>query len=650
MKVSALLQKLGFLLTTLTVLVTPIFFLTITSEYYDFNKQVILVVLSLLSLVVLAGVWVSERQVRITHSPLGLPILLFLVTFIISTFVKAPNRLDTFINPGQTGSYLVLGVLFFCSINFIRSKRELDILSSSLSLSCLILAIYTITASFVSSLPWIPTGNHLATLTVFVTLLPFFIIQLLSEKNLNFKSGILAVTFAVTLVAAGLLVYHRTQSIILDQKTGWAIALETLKTSPLVGTGPDSFLSDFTRFRPVSFNLSPDWLYRFTTSSNYYLQLLSTLGVLGLAAYLFIVWKVSEIFSKTLKSTSRLTSATFASVLAIFISQLFLPGYFVQTILLFILFIIGISNLKISGSSLVSESNLDLVASSSKSQLLPVITLLIILGLVIPASYLEYRIYASEFIFQKALVSAAKNDGKTTYETLAEAISLNPYRDSYRVAYSQTNFLIANSLASRKDISDDDKNTISQLVQQAIREAKNAVALNPTKVTNLENLANIYRSLLGFAQGADTWAIASFRQAITLDPVNPNLRIALGGVFYAQKNYDDAIRIFQSAVDLKPDLANAYYNLAVAYREKGDLTQAITAYQNTLNYLDKSSADYTKASAELALLQKKAGETNIKTQGSQLTTPTTPSNKLNPQLKLDESLSPNSPSTPSSQP
>ena len=175
------------------------------------------------------------------------------------------------------------------------------------------------------------------------------------------------------------------------------------------------------------------------------------------------------------------------------------------------------------------------------------------------------------------------------------------------------------------------------MIQQAIREAKNAVALNPSKVSNLENLVGVYRNLLNFVQGADSWTIASYNQAIALDPVNPNLRIALGGIYFNQKNWDDAIRLFQQAVNLKPDLANAHYNLAAGYREKGDYAKAVTSMQTVLSLLDKSSADYTKASQELVALN----ATPATPAASQLTQPEPlPTPKVNPPLKLDQSLSP----------
>ena len=679
MKLAAIFPKIGFFLFLTLVFLTPLFFLPFTPDFYEFPKHFLIIVVSLVSLLLLGLTFVTERQVRLTFSPFSLPVLTLITSFILSTFFKAPNRLDTFLDPGQTGTYLALGLLFFCAVNFIRTKKEVDLLAHAFTGSVALLSLITIIWSsglapkiplissiqYLTSNVWSPTGLPLPALSVFIAALVFLAVQLLKEKNLHPKSVLLAVSFALTLVATGILSYrlfaspdNSSRPVFLSHRASWAIALEALKISPLLGVGPGSYPAAFTQFRPISFNLTPQWALRFPTGSNSPLHLLTTIGALGLIAYLFLALRTYTTLIKTATSPSNISLAALTAVLAIFATQLFLPSYLVSTAALFFLLILAVSALKTTGSSLIHESNIDIVAASSSgnSPILPIISLTLITILVAPGLYFVTRAYAAEARFQKALQFAAANDGKNTYDTLISAIATNPYRDTYRIAYSQTNLLIANSLAANPTpagLTDADRNTITQLVQQAIREAKNAAALNPTKVANLENLAGIYRNLLNFAQGADAWTLASYRQAIILDPVNPNLRIALGGVYFAQKNWDEAIRWFQTAADLKPDLANAHYNLSAALREKGELLRAVSSLETTINLLDKSSADYTKASGELADLRQKIGETTplATPASSQLTQPEPlPTPKVNPPLELDQSLSPEAPSTPPTSP
>ena len=144
-----------------------------------------------------------------------------------------------------------------------------------------------------------------------------------------------------------------------------------------------------------------------------------------------------------------------------------------------------------------------------------------------------------------------------------------------------------------------------------------------------------------FAQGADQFAIQTFTQAVALDPVNPILRIALGGTYYALGNYDNAIDAFKLAVLTKPDFANSHYNLAVAYREKKNYDAAIAEINNVLGLVAKDSQDYTTAKAELENLQKQKAV--VKPAGSsenlQAPQPAQPSN-IKPPLTLPEEATP----------
>ena len=671
-----IIRKVGLTVLAVFIFLLPFFFLTTTPDFYDFNKQALLIGTSLLCLLLLALEFVAQRQVRLIFSPFGLPLLSLVTVFVVSTFLKSPNRLDSLLEPGLTGTLLSLIILFTCAINFIRTKTELDHLVTTLVVSVTLFGLITIlwtsgtaqkipfisSIQYLNSATWSPAGSPISGLVFLLTTLPFLILLLVQEKTLHLKSGLLAISFILVLVATGITSYQlflspnsASKPVFLSHATGWAIALESLKISPLIGTGPDTFFTNFTRFRPVSYNLSLNWALRFTTSSNQYLQVLSTLGLVGILAYGFLAYRIYTALVKSVKSASPLPLASLVSAAAIMLTYFFLPGTFLQFVFLVIFLVLAVVSLKISGSSLITESHIDIVAASQThtSPFLPFLLLGLTLILTLPSGYFVAKAYLAELLFQKSLTFAAVNDGKSTYDTLIKTIATNPYRDSYRIAYSQTNLLLANALASQKDLTDTDRNTITQLVQQAIREAKNAVALNPLKVTNLENLAGVYKNLLNFAQGADAWTIASYQQAIALDPVNPNLRIALGGVFYAQKNWSDAIRLFQSAVDLKPNLANAHYNLAAAYREKADFIPAAASMQKALDLLDKSSADYAKAASELAELQKKVGvpASSVESPASALTQPEPlPTPKVTPPLQLDESLSPQSPSTPAASP
>ena len=594
---------------------TPLFFLPFTYDLYEFNKNMLLIVSTFILLVLWLLKMALARKITFKKTPLDLPVLILAGVFILSSVFNAPNKWETLWTPLGTGTIISLAIYYFIITNNIKKElinsflKALAVSGSLLSL----LAIYQFISikitptlsSFLTSLN--PTGSLVALATFLAVVSTLGGLQIYKEyfvsrvaRNEGFKSRIKnspslifhSLTFLICFIGLGLSVWQLStvsRPLFLPYSISWAIAVETFKNWRLflLGIGPTSFLDAFAQFRPSSYNLGNLWGLRFTLSSNYYFHLLTTVGILGLAAFAWIIFK-------TLKSQIKEANLSLISPLfLIFFIFLFL---FPNLLLLFVLFLL-------LGLLFAEKENLPVYEENSPTA--PWVLFLMVILFTLGSFYLVGRAYAGEIYFKKSLTALQQNDGNKTYAYQIKALTLNPYNDVYRLAYSQTNFALAFSLAQKTDISDQDRQNITVLVQQAIKEAKMAVTLNKNKVTNWENLAGIYRQLLNFAQGADQWAITALSQAIKLDPNNPNLKLNLGGIYYALNNYDEAIRFFQQAIDVKPDFANGYYNLSAAYREKGDFQKAHEAMQITLNLVPSNSEDYNKARTELDDLAKK---------------------------------------------
>lgn len=371
---------------------------------------------------------------------------------------------------------------------------------------------------------------------------------------------------------------------------GWPIVLEGFKSfkTALLGAGPDNFLTVFTRFRPAALNTTSLWNMRFNSNSNMLFQLLSTVGLLGTAIY---VWLITKFFG-LLKTDDLVVKIVKIGLISTLVLQLIISSGLIS---FFILFFFGTL-----ASMLTPKETIEIKQ--------PTVSL-ITAGLVCIAIFLGVNSYAkiwrADYLYRQSLLAANENKGIDTYNAQVAAIKANPYVESYRIAYSQTNFALANSLAQKKDLSDQDKQNVSRLIDQAITEAKAAASLNPQLSDSWINLANLYRNLINVADNANSWAIAAYNQAILNDPTNVMLRVDFGGVFYALKDYDQALEQFKIAVNLKPDYANAYYNLAAAYKAKEDWTKAYNSLQVAINLIKEDSEDKQKAMKELDELKAK---------------------------------------------
>lgn len=64
----------------------------------------------------------------------------------------------------------------------------------------------------------------------------------------------------------------------LDNNSGWVIAAESFKNSPVWGVGIGNFTNAFGLWRPASYNLTKYWTSGFKLSSSTVLQIIIIIG------------------------------------------------------------------------------------------------------------------------------------------------------------------------------------------------------------------------------------------------------------------------------------------------------------------------------------------------------------------------------------
>lgn len=396
----------------------------------------------------------------------------------------------------------------------------------------------------------------------------------------------------------------------------WKVSASAFRDSFFFGTGPSSYLFNFTAYKPVEFNTLPYWNFSFDTATNEFLQILGTLGFVGFIAVIFFCLMIVKASWKSLFASNAenpedhshilLPSLAISGILVIVLLAIHATTLVSLVVSFFILAALMMSQRSIREK--VMEFSLGIKATTSDNKqfdLFPVIIFIIFVVAAVPTFYKLFNVVLADYYHRQALASANTN-GTLTYQNLQKAESLNPQVDLYRVDMAQTNFALANAIAVQKgptkdnpkgSLTDQDKQTIQTLLSQSVNEGRAAVALSPRSSRNWEVLASIYRNITGVAQNALTFSLDAYGRAIQRDPLNPALRVNVGGIYYSIKNYDLAIRFFSDAANLKPDYVNAYYNLAIALREKGDLANARLVAEQAVNLLQKdtNSADYKTA-------------------------------------------------------
>lgn len=521
-------------------------------------------------------------------------------------------------------------------------------------------AVSKIVMSFLLAL-FVATIVLTGTLATYIAAVVAVIISLVAAPVVSLKKNLLylllPLAVAIMVVVASVmplggkynLVYSGAQNfpkeVQLPLIASWKVSISAFRDSPFWGTGPGTFLPDFTVYKPADFNNYEFWTLRFDQAFNEYLQFLATLGALGLLALLLLTVVAVSVSLKSLAAPKDNVDASLAISVIVFFVILALHA---STLVFWVVGIILLVSLMLVHKDLTEQIHLRISAiRSSDNQLhfdaLPVVLFIIALLVVSGFSYALGRFALADYHHRAALNKVAQNKALDAYNELVTAEQLNPYIDLYRTDLAQTNFALAEALASSRistndgqlnSLSDQDKANIQKFLSQAINEGKAATAINPGNPGNWEVLGSIYSQISGVAQNAIAFSLDSYGQAIQRDPFNPLLRLTIGGVYYSIKDYDTAIRFFTDAINLKPDFANGYYNLALALRDKGDLKTAVAVAEKAVSLIDPKSPDYKLAADLLSNLKSQAdkAESTSKPQTSQLTS----TSSAQPNSKLQE--------------
>jgi predicted O-linked N-acetylglucosamine transferase (SPINDLY family) len=136
-------------------------------------------------------------------------------------------------------------------------------------------------------------------------------------------------------------------------------------------------------------------------------------------------------------------------------------------------------------------------------------------------------------------------------------------------------------------------------VDEAIASYRQAIQLQPDYAEGYNNLGI---ALLGLGQLEE--AIAAYRQAIRIKPDHALAHNNLGNALKDKGQFDEAIASYRQAIRLKPDFAEAHSNLGAALEYKGQLDEAIAACRQAI----RIKPDYAKAHSNLGNPLKDKGQ------------------------------------------
>ena len=710
------------------VFLLPLFCLPFSLEIFEFNKTILLFVVSSLAFLVwMSKMIVIDKRLTFVRTPLNVPIAIFILLIFLSTILSVDKISSVLGFYGRFSDslmvYLSFVMLYFVGVNsvvrstVIRNDNSftINIVKAFLASSSVVVVVSLLYFFGFKFIPWSETqfssfnlvSGSLNILGVYLVVVIIMALFYLAEiKNIFIKYSVcllvvislillavidfmltwvvLAISLSVVLafairehsknitnakkgfVPASLIILISlvfivtsltftnkdvesnfksssvsslmvsriipsvddgsnnsgfTKEIILDKKTAASVAIGGIKEDPIssiVGTGPGTYLYNFSKFKPTEFNSNLFWSIRFDKAGSEIIEKISTIGILGTLSYLLIIVITIGMFFKVFLQRRRLlVSFSDAYLFSAWLSLLFFQFLYLGSITIKFVFWILTIVLAVKYCSVKmqdNEKNILWETKIGKSNQAFYLSLLLVIIVSITASYYyQIRFYGAEMNYKSTVLAYDKaiKDSSLTDEDawdvlnesvkdLKEVIEKNPYNGSYRSFLSDIYFnrlAIAIQEESGKNDEERDNQRIAQEMRGVIDHAKSAVDTNPNNVVFQQKLGNIYAHIFNNIniEDADEWAIKKYDRAIELEPSNPILHIELGKIFVSQylesKDEDKmgyAISEFEKALELKSDYIDAGLQLGLAYEIKGDEEKAISQLSS---FLENGTAD-----------------------------------------------------------
>lgn len=429
---------------------------------------------------------------------------------------------------------------------------------------------------FMSKIIKISTKNLAIPLLTFLILIIFLVIGNFQIGNLNLPA-----------------------EVSLSRGASWDIAKGAVRENPIFGSGLSTFDYSFSKFKNVSFNMSPLWNIRFDSATGALFELLATVGVPGaVMVIVLLLISISILFLTLIKNKSNemnsIVVGLFASFISVVLSALLFPQNNSMIILSVIILVLAVAAGVEMYPEKFKEVSLSFRAEAKYALTLAAVFLFVISGVVILFTMGMKMYMADVYAKQSSTIEDLAQKG----EKLNRAIDLAGYQDVYYINSANNYMAIANKVA----MDSKDQDEVANSLGNAIEQGKKALLYAPNKAANNESLALIYENASFYTRGALDSAAELYKKVSELDPQNPTpyLRMALVNMAKAnaetaeeEKKYyiEEAIKKYNEAIAKKGDLAAAFYGKAIASEKLNKIDEAIEQLKNA-NLIARDNLDY----------------------------------------------------------
>lgn len=486
-------------------------------------------------------------------------------------------------NSLRSTGFLAVGVFMFSALLMTLVGRSLWrwLLAVPVTAAVLVLALID------DSVSW--------TALALVSLVPLafaFVQRKLGRLTMFAAAGLLL----VALIGWALPLGNRTQltptDLLLSQRESVSVVMQTLRHSPVWGTGPGTFYYDFARYRPDSFNASSMWSFRFLKANNQWEQWLATLGVVGTAAlvslFVLAAWGARQVVRRSKHQQLHLLAAAGISLSVIL--SLLSPF----SLSVFMMFVAGLTLyfwwLQLEGFSFPTWQ------WRWPTWLATVVAIAVLTATATGLGWLS-RVSVAAVALEHARILQSNNAPLTMVsQKLEDGRAIDPSNPLLTMALAQQQIAIVRDQVNSRTITN---TKAADEIRSALALADLSISQDTKNPARYESVIDLYETLAQFVADADVGAATLYQKLIVLEPNNPRHEFGLGQTLLVKatrqaaeaeamandtdkaarkKEADAAVAEakihLERAIALRPQYPDALFRLALAEELAGQLVAA----------------------------------------------------------------------------
>ena len=330
----------------------------------------------------------------------------------------------------------------------------------------------------------------------------------------------------------------------------------------IFGWGPENFNIPFSRYFNPNFYTGPGSETLFDRAHNMFVEVLVTMGIIGLISYISIFYFILRSIWQKLRETARGEFAQyFIGLISLTAAYMIHNFFFFDSSANFLLFFTTLGFI-----GFISYKLPEIIPSNKRPSDLQVLTVFLLSIAVIVLIYRTNVIPAkANYATTRAIIAGWTKDYEEAVDKFKESIAYDTFGIyEYRHRFAQ---LVFDNYSKFSDY---------RYVFDVIKEVEKNAESHP-----IDYLPHLYLSRLNILLGKDDpdskyndVALVHAEEALKLAPTFVRAYYETGQAYLNKQQSDKAIEEFKKAVELNPDVGTSYWYWGIVEAERGNLDEA----------------------------------------------------------------------------